>query len=91
VAERVFWRDLVTSESARRGGATANAVKLKHSTEYLAHDFRRQLDAKRAGDSVAGQVTSLGFAIHVNGRWVREDIGLSGCSVPMSEQEHARE
>jgi hypothetical protein len=88
MAERVLLSDLVAFERARRRGPTAYVVELEHSTEHLAHDLRRQLDAERAGDSVTGQVTLLGLAIHVNGRWIREHAGLSSYTVLINAKEH---
>jgi hypothetical protein len=52
------------------------AVKLKHSTEYLTHDFRRQLYAKGACHPVSSQVAALGLAMDVDSIWVREYMGL---------------
>lgn len=76
VAESVLLSDFVAPQSARKAWSTAYAVKLKHSTEYLAHDFGRQFNPQRARHSVASQVAVLGLAADVDTTWVTEHIGL---------------
>jgi hypothetical protein len=85
VAERVLLGDLVAFQSARKARSTTYAVKLKHSTEYLAHDFGRQLDPKGACHSVASQVAVLGLAMDVDSIWVREHMGLIYIAVKSEE------
>jgi hypothetical protein len=87
MAESVLLSDLVAFQSARKARSTAYAVKLKHSTEYLAHDFGRQLNPKRARHSVASQVAVLGLATDVDSPWVTEHIGL--LHITISIEDHA--
>lgn len=85
VAERVLLSDLVAFQNSRMTRSTTYAVKLENSTEYLAHDFGRQLDPKRACHSVASQVPVLGPAIDVDSPWVREHVGLLYSAVSIEE------
>jgi hypothetical protein len=59
IAKRVFFSNLVALQTARRVWSTTYMVKLKHSTEHLAHDLRRQLDAEGPSNSIPGQVAIL--------------------------------
>ena len=51
--ERVLLSDLVAFQNARRFWSTTYALKLKHGTEYLAHDLSCQINTKGACYSVA--------------------------------------
>jgi hypothetical protein len=74
--ERVLLSDLVAFQSARKTRSTTYAVKLKHGTEYLAHNLGRQINTKGARHSVASQVAVLGLATDVDSLWITEHIGL---------------
>ena len=76
MTERVHFGDLVAFQSSGEAWCTTYAVKLKHSTENLAHDFGRQLDSKGACHPVASQVVVLEFAMDVDSLWIGEYMGL---------------
>jgi len=76
VTECVLLGDLVAFQSSSEARSTAHALKLKNSTENLAHNFGRQLDPKGACHSVASQVSVLGLTTDVNGLWIGEHMGL---------------
>jgi hypothetical protein len=69
--------DLVAFQSSGEAWSATYAVKLKHSTENLAHDFSRQIDPKGACHSVTSQVVVLQLAIDVDGLRIGEHMGLS--------------
>ncbi len=76
VPQRVLCGDLVAFQVAREASSPAHAVKLEHSAEHLAHDLRRQLDPKRAGDAVAGEIAISRLAFHIDRVRGREHVGL---------------
>jgi hypothetical protein len=86
VTEGVHLRDLVAFQTSREAWCATYAVKLKHRTEHLAHDFGRQLDPKRACHSVASQVAALQLAMDVHCLWIGEHIGL--LYIPIDIEEH---
>lgn len=74
--ECVHLGDLVAFQSSGEAWSTTYAVKLKHSTENLAHDLGRQLDPKGACHTIASQVSVLGLTADVDGPRVGEHMGL---------------
>jgi hypothetical protein len=86
VTECVHLGDLVAFQSSGEAWSTTYAVKFKHSTENLAHDFGRQLDSKGACHSVASQVVVLEFAMDVDSRWIGEHMRL--LYIPINIEEH---
>ncbi len=84
--ECVHLGDLVAFQSSGEARSTTYAVKFKHSTENLAHDFGRQLDPKGARHSVASQVVILELAMDVDGLWIGEHMGL--LYIPINIVEH---
>jgi hypothetical protein len=85
VTERVHLANLVAFQSSSEAWSTTYAVKLKHSTEDLAHDFGRQLNPKGACHSVTSQVVVLEFAIDVDGLWIGEHMGLLYIQINIEE------
>jgi hypothetical protein len=77
VTESVHLGDLVTFQSSGKAWSTTYAVKLKHSTQNLAHDFRRQFDPKGACHTVTSQVVILELTMDVDGPWTGEHMGLT--------------
>jgi hypothetical protein len=86
VTKRVHLSDLVAFQSSGEAWSTTYAVKLKHSTENLAHDFSRQLDPKGACHSIASQVVVLELAMDVDGLWIGEHMRL--LYIPINIEEH---
>lgn len=78
--------DLVAFQSSGEARSATYAVKLKHSTENLAHDFGRQLDPKGACHSVTSQVVALQIAIDVDRLWIGEHVGLLYIPINIREQ-----
>jgi hypothetical protein len=92
VTECVHLGDLVAFQSSGEAwfvikpNPTTYAVKLKHSTKNLAHDFGRQLDSKGACHSVTSQVLVPGLAMNVDSPWIGEHMGL--LYTPINIEEH---
>ena len=76
VTERVLLGDLVALQRARETWPATDALKLKYSTQHLAHDLRRQLNTKGTGNAIPSQVPVLRLAIDVHSPWVREHVRL---------------
>lgn len=86
MTECVHLGDLVAFQSSSESWSTTYAVKLKHSTENLAHDFGRQLDPKGACHSVASQIVGLQLTLDVDGLRIGEHMGL--LYTPIDIKEH---
>ena len=86
VTKCVLLGDLVAFQSSGEAWSTTYAVKLKHSTENLAHDFGRQLDPQGACHSITSQVVALQIAMDVDGLWIGEHMGL--LYIPINIEEY---
>jgi hypothetical protein len=66
----------VTFQRARETWSATQSVEPKHGTEDLTHNPHRQLDTKRADDSIPGQAPITGLAICDDCGRAMERIGL---------------